>query len=99
MRYPIRRDVVAATAGRDGAVVELTCLPFLAIVPEARIEWEARLRLRAGAALAPLSPADELFAMEPMLAHHQVRLTEVADVRGAEVRAGFDVGGSGEAAR
>ena len=48
-------------------------------MPEVRIEWEALFVLRAGAALAPLRLAEELFAMQPMLAHHQVR--------GAEVRA------------
>ena len=90
-RYPIRRGVLAAPAVRDGAVVELGMLPFICIVPEARVEWEARFLLRAGVERAPLELACELGPMQPALATHQVRLTEVDDVRGAEVRAALDV--------
>ena len=91
MRYPIRRGVLAAPAVRDGEVVELALLPFLCIVPEARVEWEARSLLRAGARLAPLDPWHELEPAEPVLRTHQVRLTEVADLGAAEVRAALDV--------
>ena len=91
MRYPVRRGVLAAPAVRDGAVVELALLPFLCIVPEARVEWEARWMLRAGAGLAPLDPWHELEPAEPVLRSHQIRLTEVADLAGAEVRAALDV--------
>ena len=90
-RYPIRRGVLAAPAVHDGAVVELALLPFICIVPEARVEWEARFLLRAGAERAPLELACELGPLQPALATHQVRLTEVDDVRGAEVRAALDV--------
>ena len=91
MRYPVRRGVLAAPAVRDGAVVELALLPFLCVVPEARVAWEARWMLRAGARLAPLDPWHELEPAEPVLRSHQVRLTEVADLAGAEVRAALDV--------
>ena len=91
MRYPVRRGVLAAPAVRDGAVVELALLPFLCVVPEARVAWEARWLLRAGARLAPLDPWHELEPAEPVLRSHQVRLTEVADLAGAEVRAALDV--------
>lgn len=91
VRYPIRRGVLAAPAVREGAVVELGLLPFLCIVPEARVEWEARWLLRAGAQRAPLDPWDELAVAKHVLRHHQVRLTEVDDLRGPEVRAALDV--------
>ena len=91
VRYPIRRGVLAAPAVHDGAVVELALLPFICIVPEARVEWEARFLLRAGANRAPLELACELGPLQPALATHQVRLTEVDDIGGAEVRAALDV--------
>ena len=91
VRYPIRRGVLAAPAVCDGTVVELALLPFLCIVPEARVEWEPRWLLRAGARLAPLDPWDALAPAEPVLRTHQVRLTEVDDLAGPEVRAGLDV--------
>ena len=91
IRYPIRRGVLAAPAVRGGAVVELALLPFLCIVPESRVEWEARWLLRAGARCAPLDPWHELAPAEPVLRTHQVRLTEVSDLRGPEVRAALDV--------
>ena len=90
VRYPIRRGVLAAPAVHDGSVVELALLPFICIVPEARVEWEARFLLRAGAERAPLELACELGPMQPALATHQVRLTEVDDVGGVEVRAALD---------
>ena len=80
-RYPIRRAVVAAPVERDGAVVELGVLPFICILPEARVEWEARFLLRAGPRRGALELFDELFALSPALEMHQVRLTEVDDVR------------------
>ena len=91
MRYPVRRGVLAAPAVRDGAVVELALLPFLCIVPEARVAWEARWMLRAGAGLAPLDPWRELEPAEPVLRSHQIRLTEVGDLGGTEVCAALDV--------
>ncbi len=91
VRYPVRRGVLAAPVVRDGEVVELALLPFLCVVPEARVEWEARWLLRAGALLAPLDPWHELEPAEPVLRAHQVRLTEVADLGAAEVRAALDV--------
>ena len=90
LRYPIRRGVLAAPAVRDGAVAELAVLPFVCIVPEARIEWEARWLLRAGAGLVPLDPWDELLPAEHALREHQVRLAEVDDAGGPEVRAALD---------
>ena len=90
-RHPIRRGVLAATVERDGVVVELGVLPFLCVIPEGRIAWEARFVLRAGASLAPLDPWDELRVLRPVLKTHQVRLTEVDDVCGPEVRAALDV--------
>ena len=89
--YPVRRGVLAATVTRHGAVVELAALPFVFIAPEARIAWEARFLLRAGAPLAPLDPWDELLALKPALESHQVRLTEVDEVDAAQVRAALDV--------
>ena len=91
IRYPVRRGVLAAPAVRGGAVVELALLPFLCIVPEARVEWEARWLLRAGPRLAPLHPWHELAPAEPAIRSHQVRLTEVDDLGGTEVRAALDV--------
>lgn len=90
-RYPMRRGVLAAPLERDGSVVELAVLPFLCIAPEARVAWEARFVLHAGMSRAPLELTDELAPMQPMLEHHQLRLTEVDDVAGAQVRAALDV--------
>ena len=90
-RHPIRRGVLAAAVERDGAAVELGVLPFLCVIPEGRIAWEARHLLRAGAALAPLDPWAELRVLKSMLKTHQVRLTEVDDVCAPEVRAALDV--------
>ena len=90
-RYPIRRGVLAAPLERGGSVVELGVLPFLFVAPEARVAWEARFVLRAGAPRAPGALSVELAPMQPMLEHHQVRLTEVDDVAGAQVRAALDV--------
>ena len=90
-RYPIRRAVLAAPLERDGAILELALLPFICIVPEARVEWEARFLLRAGPRRGALVLFDELFALSPALQTHQVRLSEVDDVRAPEVRAALDV--------
>ena len=90
-RYPIRRGVLAAPVERSGVPVELGLLPFICIIPDARVEWDSRYLLRAGVALAPLNPSDELVALKPALDTHQVRLTEVGDIRGPEVRAALDV--------
>ena len=89
--YPVRRGVIAATVTREGAVVELGLLPFLFIAPEARIAFEPRYLLRAGAALAPLDPFDALRPVRSALETHQVRLAEVADVHAPEVRDALDV--------
>ena len=89
--YPVRRGVIAATVTREGAVVELGLLPFLFIAPEARIAFEPRYLLRAGAALAPLDPFDALRPVRSALGTHQVRLVEVADVHAPEVRDALDV--------
>ena len=90
-RYPIRRAVVAAPVERDGAVVELGVLPFICVLPEARVEWEARFLLRAGPRRGALELFDELFALSPALETHQVRLTQLDDVCAPEVRAALDV--------
>ena len=90
-RYPIRRGVLAAALNGSGVHVELGLLPFISVIPDARVAWEARYLLRAGVALAPLNPWDELVPLKPALDTHQVCLTEVCDVRGPEVRAAFDV--------
>ena len=89
--YPIRRGALAAPRVRDGSVVELGVMPFLCVVPECRVAWDARYVLRAGAARAPLELAEALAPMQPMLATHQVRLTEVDDVAGTQMRAALDV--------
>ena len=91
VRYPIRRGVLGATRERGGAVVEVGLLPFIFVAPEARIAWQVRWLLRAGSRLAPLDPWGELHVLEPVLGTHQVRLTEVDDVDGPEVRAALDV--------
>ena len=90
-RYPIRRAVLAVPLERNGAVVELGLLPFICVLPEARVEWEARFLLRAGPRRGALELFDELFALGPALETHQVRLTELDDVRAPEVRAALDV--------
>ena len=90
-RFPIRRGVLAAPLERGAAVVELGLVPFLFIAPEARVAWDARFMLRAGAPRAPLDLAEAIAPMQAMLEHHQVRLTEVEDVAGAHVRAALDV--------
>ena len=89
--YPIRRGALAAPLERDGSVVALGVVPFLCVVPEARVAWDARYVLHAGERDAPLVPTDELGSMEPLLEFHQVRLAEVDDVAGAQVRAALDV--------
>ena len=89
--YPVRRGVIAATVTREGAVVELGLLPFIFIAPEARIAFEPRYLLRAGAALAPLDPFDELRPVRSALETHQVRLAELDDMHAPEVRDALDV--------
>ena len=83
--------MLAATVTRDGAVVELGLLPFLFIAPETRIAFEPRFLLRAGAALAPLDPWDELLPLKSALETHQVRLTEVEGLDASQVREALDV--------
>ena len=90
-RYPIRRGVVAAPLVREGAVVALGVVPFLFIAPEARVAWDARFVLHAGERRPPVTLSVELAPMQPMLADHQVRLTEVDAVAGSQVRAALDV--------
>ena len=89
-RFPLRRGVLAAPIQRESGL-ELGLLPFIFVAPEARVAWEPRFLLRAGALLEPLDPWAELSLMRPALEDHQVRLTEVADLRAPEVRTALDV--------
>ena len=92
LRYPIRRGVVAAPALSDGAVSEIALLPFIFLAPESRrLAFEAHHVLRAGQTLDPVDPWDALEPMREILEGHQVRLTEVANVGGTEVRSALDV--------
>ena len=89
-RFPLRRGVLAAPVQRESGL-ELGLLPFIFVAPKARVAWEPRFLLRAGAHFEPLDPWAELSLMRPALEDHQVRLTEVADLRATEVRTALDV--------
>ena len=89
-RYPLRRGVLAAPLQRECGL-ELGVLPFKFVAPEARVAWESRYLLRAGAAIEVLDPWRELDVMHPALVTHQVRLRQFDGLSVPEVRAAFDV--------
>ena len=54
-RVPLRSGAVVAVRGGEACF-----LPFVFVVPEPRIAWEARYIVRAGSGLDPIDPYDEL---------------------------------------
>lgn len=66
-------------------------LPFLCVVPEGTVAWEARYLLRAGFRLAPLDLWVELAPMHPALNDHQIAVTESEGFGGPELAAAADV--------
>ena len=68
-RVPLRSGAVVAVRGGEACF-----LPFVFVVPEPRIAWEARYIVRAGSGLEPIDPYDELAPMAEQLAEHQVQV-------------------------
>lgn len=90
VRFPLRRGVLAAPIQRECGL-EIGLLPFVFIAPEARVAWEARSLIRAGAAIDKLDPWRELVPLHPALENHQVRLSQFDGLGVPEVRTAFDV--------
>ena len=63
LRHPVRHGVVVGAVTADDCVHEVGLLPFLFVVPPARIVWEPRYIVRAGSASYPVDPWVELRAM------------------------------------
>ena len=85
-RFPVRRGALVTASFENESALELVLFPFLFVVPEPRIAWEARSIFRIGPDLDPLDRFDELMPMKDLLAGHQVRVHEaisLADSRGA----------------
>ena len=82
------RDPPTPSAVRHGTIVgavlegasarEVALLPFEFVVRHARIEWEPRHIVRAGAALEPVDPWVELGAMHDAWAGHYLRIVNLA---------------------
>ena len=64
LRHRVRHGVVVGAITADDSVLsEVALLPFLFVVPPARLVWDTRYILRAGSALYPVDPWVELRAM------------------------------------
>ena len=61
--HPVRHGVIVGSVSADDALREVALLPFLFVVPSARLVWEPRYLLRAGSASHPVDPWVELAAM------------------------------------
>ena len=61
--HPVRHGVVVGAVTADDCLHEVALLPFLFVVPPARVVWEPRYLLRAGSAIHPVDPWVELAAM------------------------------------
>ena len=80
LRFPVRRGALV-TASRDSeAALEWVVFPFVFVVPEPRIAWEARFILRIGPDLEPLDHFDELLPMKDLLCGHQIRVQEASSL-------------------
>ena len=63
VRHPVRHGVIVGAVTADDSLCEVALLPFLFVVPLARIVWEPRYIVRAGSASHPVDPWVELGAM------------------------------------
>ena len=79
-RFPVRRGALVAAKCENESALELVLFPFLFVVPEPRIAWEARSIFRIGPDLDPLDRFDELMPMKDLLAGHQVRVHEATSL-------------------
>ena len=61
--HPVRHGVIVGAVTADDCLYEVALLPFLFVVPPARIVWEPRYIVRAGSASHPVDPWVELRAM------------------------------------
>ena len=81
--FPLHRGALVASKPERNAVTELGILPFLFVVPEPRVAWEARFLVRVGTDLHALDPFDEFRPMQQVLEGHQIRLHEVESLSDA----------------
>ena len=63
VRHPVRHGVIVRAVTADDCLYEVALLPFLFVVPSARIVWGPRYIVRAGSASHPIDPWVELRAM------------------------------------
>ena len=63
VQHPVRHGVIVGAVTADDSLCEVGLLPFLFVVPPARLVWEPRYLLRAGSASHPVDPWVELAAM------------------------------------
>ena len=75
-RFDLWRGALVANRREGDGDPELGILPFLFLVEELRIAWEARFIVRMGSNLEPLDTFDELLPMKDYLAGHQIRVHE-----------------------
>ena len=80
VRFPVRRGALVTASPNGESDLERVVFPFLFIVPEPRIAWEARFVLRIGPDLEPLDHFDELVPMKDLLCGHQIRVQEASSV-------------------
>ena len=71
--HPVRHGVIVGAVTAGDCLHEVALLPFLFIVPSARIVWEPRYLLRAGSATHPVDPWVELAAMRDEWRDYNVR--------------------------
>ena len=82
-RFPVRRGAMVSASCEGESGLELVIFPFLFVVPEPRIAWEARSILRIGPRLEPLDQFDELLPMKDLLTGHQIRVHEATSLADA----------------
>ena len=63
VRHPVRHGVIVGAVTADDCLCEVGLLPFLFVVPPARVVWQPMYLLRAGSATHPVDPWVELAAM------------------------------------
>ena len=71
--HPVRHGVIVGAVLADDDLREVALLPFLFVVPPARVVWEPRYLLRAGSAPHPVDPWVELRAMRDVWQDCNVR--------------------------
>ena len=71
--HPVRHGVIVGAVTAGDCLHEVALLPFLFIVPSARIVWEPRYLLRAGSATHPVDPWVELAAMRDEWRDYNIR--------------------------